>query len=87
MTADLVIEVSYSSLAYDRGEKLALYARAGIPEYWILDVSGSCIEAYRDPIQLPAGPGYASRQLYLPGQSITPLKISRPSCPVSGFFA
>ena len=34
----LVIEVSASSLRYDRGPKLRLYARTSIPEYWIADV-------------------------------------------------
>ena len=35
----LIIEVSDTTLSYDRGRKRRLYARAGIPEYWIMDVN------------------------------------------------
>jgi Uma2 family endonuclease len=47
--AYLVIEVAESSLAYDRGKKLRLYAERQIPEYWIVDVVSKRIEVYRDP--------------------------------------
>lgn len=40
---------SNTSLAYDRCEKLKLYARAGIPEYWIVNVRDNRVEVYRDP--------------------------------------
>ena len=36
----LLVEVSETSLAYDRGIKLALYAKFGVPEVWIVDLSG-----------------------------------------------
>ena len=36
----LIIEVSDSTLRYDQGRKRRLYARAGIPEYWIMDING-----------------------------------------------
>src|SRR5688572_29364106 len=36
--ATLLIEVAASSLRFDRGTKAALYARAGVPEYWVVDV-------------------------------------------------
>ena len=38
-----------SSLRYDRTLKLRLYARAGITEYWIVDVAGGAIVSYRSP--------------------------------------
>jgi Uma2 family endonuclease len=47
--AHLVIEVAESSLAYDRGTKLRLYAEQGVPEYWIVDVVARRIEVYREP--------------------------------------
>jgi Uma2 family endonuclease len=45
----LLVEVSETSLAYDRGIKLALYAKFEVPEVWIIDLSGSAIEIYREP--------------------------------------
>jgi Uma2 family endonuclease len=45
----LLIEVSDTTLAYDRGIKLPLYARAGIREVWIVDLPGETIERYTDP--------------------------------------
>ena len=44
----LVIEVAETSLAYDRGEKAALYAEAGIPEYWVADTQEEVIEVNRE---------------------------------------
>ena len=38
-----------SSLAYDRGRKLALYAKFKVPEVWIIDIAGSSVEIYRQP--------------------------------------
>lgn len=45
----LVIEVSDSSFAYDREMKLPLYAAAGIPEAWIVDLNGRTIERHSAP--------------------------------------
>ncbi len=45
----LLIEVADTSLAYDRGVKLRLYAQAGIPEVWIVDVEHERVEVHRDP--------------------------------------
>jgi Uma2 family endonuclease len=49
-TAVLVIEVADSSLAHDRTRKRPRYAQAGIPEYWIVNLSDGCLEVYRDPV-------------------------------------
>jgi Uma2 family endonuclease len=46
----LLIEVADSSLAFDRTVKLPLYARAGIAEYWIVDLKQSVLNAYRQPV-------------------------------------
>ena len=64
----LLIEVSDTSLAYDRGAKLAAYARAGIPEVWIANLPGSRVESYTEP----AGGEYAVVRHYYPGSSISP---------------
>ncbi len=45
----LVIEVSDTTLGYDRNVKLALYARAGIREAWIADLPNGAIERHNDP--------------------------------------
>ncbi len=45
----LVIEVSLTSLRYDRGTKSRLYARRGVPEYWILNVAEAVMETHRAP--------------------------------------
>jgi Uma2 family endonuclease len=45
----LVIEVTSSSATVDRGVKARLYASAGVPEYWIVDVAQRAIEVHRDP--------------------------------------
>ncbi len=48
-TALLVIEVASESIRKDRLVKTHVYARAGIPEYWIANVDAQCVEVYRDP--------------------------------------
>jgi Uma2 family endonuclease len=45
----LVVEVSDTSLNFDLTTKAVLYARAGIPEYWVLDVSGRRLIVHRHP--------------------------------------
>jgi Uma2 family endonuclease len=49
----LIVEVAESSLAFDRGEKGSLYARAGIADYWILNLPDHVLEVYRDPVAAP----------------------------------
>jgi Uma2 family endonuclease len=50
-SALLMIEVAESSLRKDRHIKAALYAREGVPEYWIVALSERVIEVYREPNQ------------------------------------
>ena len=45
----MVVEVSVSSLAFDREHKASLYARAGRPEYWIVNLVDRVLEVRRDP--------------------------------------
>jgi Uma2 family endonuclease len=45
----LVIEVADSSVSYDLGEKAALYAEAGIPEYWVVNLVDRVVEVFRQP--------------------------------------
>jgi Uma2 family endonuclease len=69
--ADIValMEVSDSSLTFDRTTKQRLYAIAVIPIYWIVNLVDQQIEVYTDP--QPSEGKYACRTDYLPGQSVT----------------
>jgi Uma2 family endonuclease len=62
----LLIEISDTTLAYDRGVKLPLYARAGIREVWIVDLPGEVIERHADP----SGDGYRSLEQMRRGEEI-----------------
>ncbi len=46
----LAVEVANTSLDYDRKVKLALYARSGIPEVWIVNLAANEVEVYRSPV-------------------------------------
>jgi Uma2 family endonuclease len=48
-SADLIIEVAESSLDYDRGPKLRVYAECGVPEYWIVNLVDRVVEVHRKP--------------------------------------
>ena len=90
-TAVLVVEVSDSTLAFDRGRKSAMYAGAGIPEYWIVDLKRRCVEVRRDPVDLPSGggaslPDYGLVQLFRPGQSLSPLALPDQSIEVDALL-
>ncbi len=65
----LVIEVSDSSLRYDLNLKSELYAKAGIPEYWVVDLPNRALVVFRDP----EGDAYQTRETFEPGSRIAPL--------------
>jgi Uma2 family endonuclease len=72
-TAILVVEVSDATLRYDRETKASLYARAGIPEYWLVNLVYGRIEISREPTALPETPygfGYRTQVIALPGEHI-----------------
>jgi Uma2 family endonuclease len=52
----LVVEVADASLALDRAEKAPLYARAGVPDYWIVNLVDRAVEVHRDPGAAPDAP-------------------------------
>jgi Uma2 family endonuclease len=70
----LAIEVADSSLRYDRTTKLSLYANAGVPEYWIVDVNGEAVEIYREP----ADDAYASVRIARGDDAVAPAAF--PDC-------
>lgn len=63
----LIVEVSDSSLAYDRDVKVPLYAAAGVPESWILDVEAQEIERHT----MPAPGGYRRIERLSAGDRVT----------------
>jgi Uma2 family endonuclease len=82
-TAVLVVEVADSSLAHDRKRKGSLYARAGVRDYWIVNLVGGCLEVFRDPVRSSAaryGWEYAGARSFSPEESIAPLEA--PESPV-----
>jgi Uma2 family endonuclease len=65
----LAVEVSDSSLSFDASTKASLYARAGIPEYWVLDLNGRRMIVHREP----SATGYRTINAYSESESVTPL--------------
>jgi len=47
--AHLIVEVAHSSVSQDRLTKAALYARAGVPCYWVVNLRDVCVESFRKP--------------------------------------
>src|SRR5947209_6812140 len=75
-SAVLIVEVSESTLSYDRNRKGSLYARAGVQDYWIVNLVQRQVEVYRVPIpdaRRRYGQRYPSRVDILPRTSLTPL--------------
>lgn len=66
----LVIEVSASSLYYDRTDKARVYARAGVPVYWVVNVIDKVIEVYTKPSGPTDAPEFAQRDVYPVGTAV-----------------
>ena len=75
----LLIEVADSSLVYDRQTKAPMYARAGIPELWIVNLIDRAIEVYRDPSPV----GYQTVTVARRGEDLQPLAFPDVSIAVS----
>ena len=67
----LLIEVADTSYRYDRGIKLPLYARAGVPEMWIIDLTHDVVEVYRQP----TANGYAFSERVALGGRVAPAAL------------
>jgi Uma2 family endonuclease len=67
----LVVEVSDSTLPGDRDDKGRIYARAGIPCYWIVNLVDGQIEVYTSPSGPVPDPKFAQRVDYRPGDSVS----------------
>jgi Uma2 family endonuclease len=85
-TALLIGEVSLTTLAYDRNWKGGLYARAGLPDYWIVNLVHRQLEMYRNPIadsRRRFGYRYDSKTILQPGAVASPLAAPHAQVKVS----
>ena len=78
----LLIEVSYSSLDFDRTEKLSLYAEAGIQEYWQVDVTSRSVIVNREPIEK----SFRSVAVFGCGTKISPICLPDAALEVNSLF-
>ena len=78
----LVAEVADTTLEHDLTTKAALYARAGIPEYWVVDLNGRRLIVHRDP----SGSVYKSVTAYTEQERIAPLGATKSEMLVADLF-
>jgi Uma2 family endonuclease len=74
----LIVEIALSRLGFDRQHKGSLYARAGIRDYWIVNLSARVVEVYREPIldaTAAFGWRYRSMTEHGPVESVSPLAV------------
>lgn len=74
----LVVEVSDTTLSYDRNVKLPLYAGSGVPEAWIVDLAGQKVEVHHGP----APGGYGGLWAFGPGERVSSAVVGGLSVPV-----
>ncbi len=74
----LLIEVADTTVDVDRDRKLPLYARAGIPEYWIVDLPEETVEVYTEP----SGDGYGALRVVGVDEEVSPGAFGDISLPV-----
>jgi Uma2 family endonuclease len=71
VTAALVVEVADTSLRFDTNDKRLLYAGAGIPDYWVVDVNARRLLVYRNP----QGGDYTTTLTLDANDAIAPLAV------------
>ena len=75
----LIVEVSHSTVEYDRDVKTPLYAEAGIPEIWLVNLDEDFIDGLSDP----DGAGYRTARRYVRGERIAPALLPDAALEVS----
>ena len=79
----LVVEVSESSLAFDRTHKGSLYARAGLADYWIVNLVDRLVEVYREPGLDPDAPfGWRYQRIVAHGREVSIVALASPHAPI-----
>lgn len=79
----LAIEVADSSLKRDCSEKAELYAKAGVPEYWVVDIAGRSIYIMRE---IAADWRYGWQRTVRPGDKLSPLAEPKAVLDVADLF-
>jgi len=83
----LIVEVAVTSLALDRIRKGALYARAGIEDYWVVNLKAEVLEVYREPVRVGDEDWkYDSVRLLRRNAVVTPLAAPRARIRVSALL-
>jgi Uma2 family endonuclease len=83
-SAELVVEVSDTTLAFDLGEKASLYAAAGIADYWVLDLNGRRLHVHRRPVRDESQPyGYRYGDVTSHERSDEVVSLAQPSAPIT----
>jgi len=75
-TAALIIEVADFTLTEDRHRKGSLYARAAVPDYWVVNLWKCSVEIYREPVPMshkPFGFGYEKFDAFFWDEAVSPL--------------
>ncbi len=75
-SADLIVEISDRTLNYDRTRKASLYAKAGIQDYWVLNLKKNQLEIFRRPIpdsDARHGFSYGDQHIAVESESVSPL--------------
>lgn len=78
-SALLIVEISDTTLRYDRRIKASIYAKYNIADYWIVNLIDRQVEVWRNPVPDPRhrfGYRYASPIILRPGESMQPLTMS-----------
>ena len=78
----LLVEIADTSLGFDQGVKRAVYARAGIAEYWVIDVASSRLFQYR----IPRGDHYADTAEFGAGDLVVRPCLPTVEIPVGALF-
>jgi Uma2 family endonuclease len=80
----LIVEVAETSLHFDREHKGSLYARAGVPDYWIVNLVGRVLEVHRDPRPTPQAPyGWRYGEVQTLGRDASVTPLAAPSARVA----
>lgn len=85
-SASLVVEVSDTTLAYDRGDKASLYAAGGIDDYWVVNLVDNVLEVFRSPVAdatAPHGSRYSSHFVLAAPATVVALAVPGVALPVA----